>query len=132
MTSEPENRPVPPISKGKQLVFMGRPKSTSEEHLREFAHEAFEALQAAGKTVKTNNRLRGALFGLGVGDALGAAVEFMVPGTFEPVSGYRGGGPHGLAPGEWTDDTSMALTLADSVATGEWDLNEQAARYVRW
>jgi ADP-ribosylglycohydrolase len=35
---------------------------------------------------------------------------------------YRGGGPHGLTPGEWTDDTSMALALADSIAERGWDL----------
>jgi len=57
-------------------------------------------------------RQRGTLLGLAVGDALGAAVEFQLPDTFEPVAGYRGGGPHGLAPGEWTDGTSMALALA--------------------
>ena len=55
-----------------------------------------------------NDRRRGALIGLAVGDALGAAVEFHPPGTFAAVTGYRGGGPHGLNPGEWTDDTSMA------------------------
>src|SRR5271170_7398859 len=79
-----------------------------------------------------NNRRRGALMGLAVGDALGAAVEFRPPGTFEPVTGYRSGGPHGLAGGEWTDDTSMALALADSIATAGWDLNDQASRYVEW
>lgn len=72
------------------------------------------------------------LFGLAVGDALGAAVEFAPPGTFAPVTGYRGGGPHDLAPGEWTDDTSMALALADSIAEGGWDLNDQAERYLAW
>ena len=66
------------------------------------------------------NRRRGALLGLAVGDALGAAVEFMSPGSFEPVSDYRGGGAHGLAPGEWTDDTSMALALADGIAERGW------------
>ena len=60
------------------------------------------------------DRQRGTLLGLAVGDALGAAVEFKSPDTFEPVTGYRAGGPHGLAPGEWTDDTSMALALAES------------------
>ena len=55
------------------------------------------------------DRQRGTLIGLAIGDALGAAVEFNRPGTFPLVTGYRGGGPHGLAPGEWTDDTSMAL-----------------------
>lgn len=79
-----------------------------------------------------HDRKRGCLLGLAVGDALGAAVEFSSPGSFEPVTGYRGGGPHGLAPGEWTDDTSMALALADSIATVGWDLNDQAERYVAW
>jgi ADP-ribosyl-[dinitrogen reductase] hydrolase len=78
------------------------------------------------------NRRRGALLGLAVGDALGAAVEFSPPGTFEPVTDFRGGGPHGLAPGEWTDDTSMALALADSIAERGWDLTDQAERYLAW
>jgi ADP-ribosyl-[dinitrogen reductase] hydrolase len=78
-----------------------------------------------------NERRRGALIGLAVGDALGAAVEFKSLGSFKPVTGYRGGGAHGLNAGEWTDDTSMALELADSIAMG-WDLNYQADRYVQW
>ncbi len=78
------------------------------------------------------DRQRGALIGLAVGDALGAAVEFKPPGSFEPVTGYRGGGPHGLGPGQFTDDTSMALALADSIGKVGWDLNDQARRYVAW
>jgi ADP-ribosyl-[dinitrogen reductase] hydrolase len=78
------------------------------------------------------DRSRGALIGLAVGDALGAAVEFKSPGSFAPVTGYRTGGPHRLEAGEWTDDTSMALALADSIATAGWDLNDQADRYVQW
>lgn len=72
------------------------------------------------------------LLGLAIGDALGAAVEFQAPGTFEPVTEYRGGGPHGLEAGEWTDDTSMALALADSISLAGWDLNHQARRYLAW
>jgi ADP-ribosylglycohydrolase len=72
------------------------------------------------------------LLGLAVGDALGAAVEFSPPGSFMEVTDFRDGGPHGLAPGEWTDDTSMALALADSIAEVGWDLNHQAERYVAW
>lgn len=79
-----------------------------------------------------NDRCRGALIGGACGDALGAVVEFMAPGTFEPVTGYRSGGPHRLNPGEWTDDTSMALALADSIAKVGWNLNDQAERYVQW
>jgi ADP-ribosyl-[dinitrogen reductase] hydrolase len=78
------------------------------------------------------DRQRGTLLGLAIGDALGAAVEFESPGTFPDVTGFRGGGPHGLAAGEWTDDTSMALALADSIASVGWDLNDQARRYVAW
>jgi ADP-ribosyl-[dinitrogen reductase] hydrolase len=78
------------------------------------------------------DRCRGALVGLAVGDALGAAVEFEPPGTFPPVTGFRSGGPHGLDAGEWTDDTSMALALADSIKSKGWDLNDQARRYVQW
>jgi len=80
----------------------------------------------------TTDRRLGALLGLAVGDALGAAVEFQAPGTFDPVTGYRAGGPHGLAAGEWTDDTSMALALADSIATVGWDIDDQASRYLTW
>jgi ADP-ribosyl-[dinitrogen reductase] hydrolase len=78
------------------------------------------------------DRRRGALIGLAVGDALGAAVEFSEPGSFPPVTGYRDGGPHRLNAGEWTDDTSLALALADSITTAEWDLNDQVRRYVEW
>lgn len=78
------------------------------------------------------DRQRGALIGLAVGDALGAAVEFKSPGSFKPVTGYRAGGPHGLPAGAWTDDTSMALALADSLGCVGWDLNDQAHRYVQW
>ncbi len=78
-------------------------------------------------------RYRGVLLGLAIGDALGAQVEFMPRGTFPPVEGFRGGGPHGLGPGEWTDDTAMALSLAESlVETGGFDPVDQLRRYLRW
>jgi ADP-ribosylglycohydrolase len=78
------------------------------------------------------DRQRGCLIGLAVGDALGAAVEFELPGEFLELTGYRGGGPHGLKPGEWTDDTSMALALADSIGSAGWDLDDQLRRYLTW
>jgi ADP-ribosylglycohydrolase len=71
------------------------------------------------------------MYGLAIGDALGAAVEFMYPGTFPPVTGYRGDGPHELDAGQWTDDTSMALALADSLAHG-WSPKDHLERYVEW
>jgi ADP-ribosyl-[dinitrogen reductase] hydrolase len=60
-------------------------------------------------------RFTGCPFGLAAGDALGAAVEFRSPGSFPPVRDMSGGGPFGLQPGQWTDDTSMALCLAESL-----------------
>lgn len=79
------------------------------------------------------NRSIGCFLGLAIGDALGAPVEFSSPGTFEPVTGYRSGGPFNLQAGQYTDDTSMALCLADSlIACGSLDLEDQIERYVRW
>lgn len=81
----------------------------------------------------TQQRFRGALLGLAAGDALGATVEFERPGSFEPVTDMVGGGVFQLEPGEWTDDTSMALCLAESlVETGAFDVVDQLRRYVRW
>jgi len=62
-----------------------------------------------------SDRHRGCLLGLAVGDALGTTLEFTRPGTFAPITDMVGGGPFGLKPGQWTDDTSMALCLAESL-----------------
>ncbi len=79
------------------------------------------------------DRAIGALVGLAVGDAVGTTLEFKAPGTFTPITDMVGGGPFGLKPGEWTDDTSMALCLAESLLdTGEMDLADQLRRYRLW
>jgi ADP-ribosyl-[dinitrogen reductase] hydrolase len=79
------------------------------------------------------DRVRGALIGLAAGDALGATNEFKRPGTFTPITDMVGGGPHMLQPGQWTDDTSLALCLAESlVECREMDAGDQLQRYVRW
>jgi ADP-ribosylglycohydrolase len=80
-----------------------------------------------------SDRLRGALLGLACGDALGTTLEFKAPGTFEPITDMIGGGPFGLKPGEWTDDTSMALCLAASlVECRGFDAKDQMDRYCKW
>lgn len=79
------------------------------------------------------SRYRGAMLGLAIGDALGTTLEFAQPGQFEPVTDMVGGGPFGLAPGQWTDDTSMALCLAESlIECRGFDATDQMQRYVRW
>jgi ADP-ribosyl-[dinitrogen reductase] hydrolase len=81
----------------------------------------------------TRGRCRGALLGLAVGDALGTTVEFSSPGTFTPVTDMIGGGPFHLDVGEWTDDTSMALCLAESLIEKRgFDAKDQMDRYCRW
>lgn len=79
------------------------------------------------------DRFRGALLGLAAGDAVGTTIEFQAPGTFQPLTDMVGGGPFHLAPGQWTDDTSMALCLAESLVTRRgFDPVDQLERYVRW
>lgn len=79
------------------------------------------------------DRAVGALVGLAVGDAVGTALEFRAPGTFTPIDDMVGGGPFGLEPGQWTDDTSMAMCLAESILDiGELDLADQLRRYLAW
>jgi ADP-ribosylglycohydrolase len=60
-------------------------------------------------------RYRGSLLGLSVGDALGTTIEFKQPGTFPPVKDIVGAGAYSLRAGQWTDDMSMALCLAESL-----------------
>lgn len=78
------------------------------------------------------DKLRGMLLGLAVGDALGACVEFQSRDNFPPVTGYRAGGPHPIPVGGWTDDTSMALALADSLKRAGFNLDDQLSAYCDW
>lgn len=79
------------------------------------------------------DRYRGCLLGLAAGDALGTTLEFRLPGEFEPLTDMVGGGPFDLKPGEWTDDTSMALCLAESLIEKRgFDPVHQLETYCRW
>lgn len=75
-------------------------------------------------TVSTD-RAAGVLLGLAAGDALGAGYEFGDPLPDDAVVGMIGGGGFGWAPGEWTDDTSMAVPIAQAAARGA-DLRDEA------
>jgi ADP-ribosyl-[dinitrogen reductase] hydrolase len=78
-------------------------------------------------------RFLGALIGLAVGDALAANTQFRKPGSFTPVGDVLGGGPFDLPRGGWSDDTAMALCLAESLLESNgFDPRDQVERYRRW
>src|SRR5688500_14583452 len=79
------------------------------------------------------DRYRGALLGLAAGDALGTTLEFAPRDARPLVTDIIGGGPFELKPGQWTDDTSMALCLAASLLESpDFNPADQMSRYVRW
>ena len=78
-------------------------------------------------------RFHGALLGLAAGDAVAVATQFGRPGRFTPVGDLLGGGPFDLPRGAWSDDTAMALCLAESLLEREgFDARDQVQRYRRW
>jgi ADP-ribosyl-[dinitrogen reductase] hydrolase len=111
-----------------------RPTSDSNGQIRGQQESSAASIAHSNRvSSRLRDQMRGALIGLAVGDAVGTTVEFKRPGTFTPVTDMVGGGPFGLAAGEWTDDTSMALCLADSlIERGGFDAKDQMQRYVRW
>ena len=79
------------------------------------------------------DRARGALLGLAVGDAVGTTLEFKPRDSYAPLQDMIGGGPFQLQPGQWTDDTAMALALADSLdQDGDLDAADLMQRFVDW
>ena len=83
--------------------------------------------------IDRGQRYQGCLLGLAVGDAVGTTLEFRRPGSFEPITDMVGGGPFNLQPGQWTDDTSMALCLAHSLLQANgFDARDQMERYCAW
>ncbi len=89
------------------------------------------ATMSAARTLR--ERFLGALLGLATGDAVAAATQYRRPGTFTPVGDMLGGGPFDLPRGGWSDDTSMALCLAESLLERNgFDARDQVERYRRW
>ena len=83
------------------------------------------------------DRAAGVLLGLACGDALGAGYEFMPARVNGEVVAMDGGGSFGWEPGEWTDDTSMAIAIAEVSATGidlrsVEALDRITSRFVSW
>ena len=79
------------------------------------------------------DRLYGSFLGLAVGDAVGTTVEFRTRDTFEPVTDMVGKGPFNLPAGYFTDDTSMALCLAESLIENPLlDCDDLLGRFSNW
>jgi ADP-ribosyl-[dinitrogen reductase] hydrolase len=84
-------------------------------------------------SAEIRDRGRGALLGLAVGDALGTTLEFTARDALPHHTEMTGRGPFHLDPGVWTDDTSMALALADSlIARNGLDPADLMNRFTNW
>ncbi|HLV08908.1 MAG TPA: ADP-ribosylglycohydrolase family protein [Halanaerobiales bacterium] len=81
---------------------------------------------------KMDDRFAGILIGLAVGDALGVSLEFKERDSYQPLTGMEGGGHFDLEPGQWTDDTSMALCLAESLLAKGFSHQDQLDKYLKW
>ena len=80
-----------------------------------------------------NNLNKNILLGTAIGDALGVPVEFEHRQDWEknPVVGMREYGTHNQPKGTWSDDSSLALCLAESLCNG-YNLNDIADKFIRW
>lgn len=108
------------------------------ERVLEFAGNADEIMPKAAqiwsiRASERHDRVAGSIVGHAIGDALGAPVVFRTRGTFEPIVGYRAGGMFDLPAGAWTEDTAMALCLAQSLISCETlDPKDLLERFARW
>ena len=83
--------------------------------------------------VTLTSRYIATLLGLAIGDALGTIVEFSPRGSFQPLITMTGAGPFNLKPDQWTDDSSMALCLVESLITkNAFNPADQMARHLNW
>lgn len=78
------------------------------------------------------DKIIGSFVGLAVGDAIGTTLEFEGRDQKEELKDMIGGGVFKLNPGEWTDDTSMALCLSKSLLEKGFDLKDQLEKYLLW
>ncbi len=103
--------------------------ATGEGHLQAAEFTETELAPVRG----LRERFQGAMQGLALGDALAAATQFRRAGSFAAVGDLLGGGPFDLPRGAWSDDTAMALCLAESlIERGVFDASDQLSRYTRW
>ena len=118
-----------------RAVRQARPGAIETAEQERYVLALKETPEAAPDTspAATMDRAIGALLGLAAGDAVGTSLEFKTRDSYPPLTDMVGGGPFGLKAGQWTDDTAMALALADSLTAND-GLNEAdlMRRFVRW
>ncbi len=108
-------------------------RSSSKEELPSLPKSVEPTAPHAHQRAELRDRALGALVGLAVGDAVGTTLEFKVRDTYQSLVTMIGGGPFDLKPGQFTDDTSMALALADSLLIDpELNAADLMTRFVAW
>ncbi|AHM63202.1 hypothetical protein D770_24785 [Flammeovirgaceae bacterium 311] len=80
------------------------------------------------------SKIRAALLGLAVGDALGVPYEFLSRQELQqsPCKTMRGYGTHDQPPGTWSDDSSLAFCLAEALSQQPFKLESVAMNFKRW
>jgi len=113
--------------RGKPVAAAAEPASGGTAAEQEFSESELAPVRGL------RDRFQGAMQGLAVGDALAAATQYRRLGSFAAVGDLIGGGPFDLPRGAWSDDTAMALCLAESLSERDgFDAGDQLARYTRW
>ena len=106
---------------------------TPSQHSYVLAQRVAPEQEPARSADAIRDRALGALIGLAVGDAVGTTLEFKARDSDQPLTDMIGGGPFNMKAGEWTDDTSMALALADSlIADRNLDPADLMERFWAW
>ena len=110
------------------------PRTPETDEQSEFVRR-WRTARAEGSEVadRLQDRYRGLLLGLVLGDALAAPLQHRRPGSFTPIGDLLGGGPYDLPRGAWSDDAAVALLLAESLTTaGSFDARDFVERLFQW
>ncbi len=113
------------------------------QKIREHSKTMMDMLEQSGEweasfdAEEIPGRIQGALLGLAIGDAMGAATEFMEPDEirreFGKVTDFQGGGWLNLLPGQTTDDTAMTVCVAEGIIENPESPIESIGRaFLRW
>jgi ADP-ribosyl-[dinitrogen reductase] hydrolase len=107
------------------------PGTTMAGHVLEARYAPAEQPERTPTAIR--DRAVGALLGLAAGDAVGTTLEFKPRDSYDHITDMVGGGPFRLRPGEWTDDTAMALALAETLAEhdqhDDWEHRQELIRH---